>query len=1107
MKSQKSFQRTSPFFPAVTIVVGSAMLATNSIHAADGTWNQTGGGDWETNANWNPVGDGFPNGVGQVATLGNSITADASVEIDNNRTVGTLNIDSGFNYTVSEAAVKTLTFDSTTDDDAQINVTTVNGTGAHVLGFTRLLVNDDLAIFIDTGGSLRINARLRGSKTISKTGTGILTLAPTTADSFTGSIAVNAGTLNILSTANNNTVLGNTTGGTTVASGAVLQLDGTPGDIAIGNEALTLNGAGLTASPAGALRNIAGANSWAGAVTLGSASTIQSDAGSITFSGGIDNGGNLLTVQGAGDAAVSTVAISGAGGLTKDGTGSLTLTSTNTYTGDTTISGGTLQLGDGTTGNDGSLASSLITNNGALVYNLFGTSTYNGKISGSGDLIKTGTGTQILSGTSSDYTGNTVIKQGTLHVGNSGNGDLGISPDSHIFLGDTSGSSDATLRLGQSNSTTYANDITVQSGNTGVVAIRAHGNHTLNGTLTLGSAGSDGKSVTIEEIGNASWVTNFNEAIQDASGMTPGTGGTVTIGSDNTGRVRFFAANTYTGDTLTANSANNSRLSLHNNDALQNSTLDTGVSGAQSVEFVVGGTYNIGGLKGGDELAFASRTISVGANDSSNTFSGVLSGTSGALTKVGTGTQILTGANTYDGTTTISGGSLVLGDGTTGNDGTLASTSIVNDANLTYSRFAGSGLDYTGVISGSGTLTKTGAGTQILSGNNSYTGITTISSGTLQVGDGGSTGSLGSGAIVNNAELVYDLDAGGSATLPSGGITGSGNLSATAGKIALYGDVTQGGSINLTEHASATATYSGISVFTDSTLTANSITLNGDIGKELSPNGNSLVLDTSATNGTINLEISLGKSGQYFQLNSFMADAGTGTINITGSDTWRQTPVTLKGSVNMTGNVNSERSVTIDTNGTDTGIISGVFSNSMPLTKTGAGSLTLTGANSYSSSTTISGGTLSAENDKALGNTSLLAVTGGTLEVRGSIADTLTLGGNADLQLISGTIAFDLGTAFDQIVSSGTGSFDITGGTFALDVTGAGFDYGDAFEVLSGFGGSNTVTGLSFTGYDTVNYTASLDNTGFLSFTAVPEPSAFALLGLGVIGLCVRRRR
>jgi hypothetical protein len=121
----------------------------------------------------------------------------------------------------------------------------------------------------------------------------------------------------------------------------------------------------------------------------------------------------------------------------------------------------------------------------------------------------------------------------------------------------------------------------------------------------------------------------------------------------------------------------------------------------------------------------------------------------------------------------------------------------------------------------------------------------------------------------------------------------------------------------------------------------------------------------------------------------------------------------------------------------------------------------------------------------------------------------VTLGANAGLSLSSGIINFQLGTSFDQLVSSGgAGAFTITGGTFALDVSGTGFSYANTYAVLSGFGGANSVTGLGFTGYDSVNYTASLGTNGVLSFVAVPEPATWALIaGAGTFFMVMRRRR
>ena len=91
------------------------------------------------------------------------------------------------------------------------------------------------------------------------------------------------------------------------------------------------------------------------------------------------------------------------------------MTGANTYTGLTTVGGGTLQLGDGTT--DPSLLTSGVSDNSVLLYDVHTGQTANYTISGSGTLTKTGTGTLTLAGANT-YTGNTLISQGTLQLGN-----------------------------------------------------------------------------------------------------------------------------------------------------------------------------------------------------------------------------------------------------------------------------------------------------------------------------------------------------------------------------------------------------------------------------------------------------------------------------------------------------------------------------------------------------------------------------------------------------------------------------------------------------------------------------------------------------------------
>ena len=133
--------------------------------------------------------------------------------------------------------------------------------------------------------------------TLDNTTTGLTpgTLILSGANTYSGATTVNAGALNI----QNPTALGTTAAGTTVSSGAALQIQG---GIAVGAEALTLNGSGIAND--GALRNISGDNSMSGAITLGSLSTIGSDAGTLTLSGDI-SGAFTLRKVGAGTLTLS----------------------------------------------------------------------------------------------------------------------------------------------------------------------------------------------------------------------------------------------------------------------------------------------------------------------------------------------------------------------------------------------------------------------------------------------------------------------------------------------------------------------------------------------------------------------------------------------------------------------------------------------------------------------------------------------------------------------------------------------------------------------------------------------------------------------------------
>jgi autotransporter-associated beta strand protein len=169
---------------------------------------------------------------------------------------------------------------------------------------------------------------------LAKSGSGTQTLSGT--NSYNGTTTVTAGVLNILNAA----ALGTTANGTSVTSGAALQIQG---NIIVGAEALALNGSGITSD--GALRNISGNNTYGGNITLGSATRINSDSGTLTLNGTatITGASFGLTVGGAGNTTISSAIGTTSGILTKDGAGTLTLTGNNTFTGATTVSAGTLK--------------------------------------------------------------------------------------------------------------------------------------------------------------------------------------------------------------------------------------------------------------------------------------------------------------------------------------------------------------------------------------------------------------------------------------------------------------------------------------------------------------------------------------------------------------------------------------------------------------------------------------------------------------------------------------------------------------------------------------------------------------------------------------------
>jgi outer membrane autotransporter protein len=251
---------------------------------------------------------------------------------------------------------------------------------------------------------------IEGIGGFTKSGLGTLILSGT--NTYTGLTSVIAGILNI----QNGSALGATTSGTTISSGATLQLQG---GISVGNEALTISGTGA-AGQNGALVNVSGTNNYGGLLTLLGDSTISSDAGTLnlTNTGTITGAGFGLTLAGAGDGTISSIIGTGTGTLTKNGGGTWTLSGSNTYTGATTVNGGSLIV-------DGSINSALtLVNAGGL---LGGNGTLNGDLTNVG-IVSPGhsPGTLTVNG---NYMQNLNGKNGTLQIEIAG-----LAPTAHDLL-------------------------------------------------------------------------------------------------------------------------------------------------------------------------------------------------------------------------------------------------------------------------------------------------------------------------------------------------------------------------------------------------------------------------------------------------------------------------------------------------------------------------------------------------------------------------------------------------------------------------------------------------------------------------------------------------
>jgi outer membrane autotransporter protein len=304
-------------------------------------------------------------------------------------------------------------------------------------------------------------------------------------------------------------------------------------------------------------------------------------------------------------------------------------------------------------------------------------------------------------------------------------------------------------------------------------------------------------------------------------------------------------------------------------------------------------TFNGGTLENTASLS-TSRNVTLAANGTlltdtgtTLTLNGTIAGT-GALTKNGAGTLVLGGDNGYSGGTTIGAGTLQIGNG--GASGSIVGD-VVNNGALVVDRSGALTLD--GAISGTGSVTQAGSGTAILAGNNSYTGGTRIASGTLQLGNGGASGSI-VGDVIDNGTLAFNR----SDTLVfDNAISGSGAVNqAGAGTTILNAASTYGGGTNVLAGTLAVGdpAHRAASLSTGLTTVAAGATLGG----------------YGSVSGSVNNHGTLAVANA---LQSF-ATAGSGTLRI-GGDLNNAGVVNLAAASRQTGNVLNVGGNYVGTNG------------------------------------------------------------------------------------------------------------------------------------------------------------------------------------------------
>jgi fibronectin-binding autotransporter adhesin len=962
-----------------------------------------------------------------------------------------------------------------------------------------------------------------GGATLVKNGPGGLTIS--TSNAYTGGTLLNGGVVNanaaqafgsgavILSAGTLNANAAQALNGSLVTLNAGQLNFGN--SAALGNTPLAIYGGALD-NTSGSAMTLSGtaAQSWNGNFTFLGSNPLNLGAGTVTL------GSNVLVTVANSNLTVSSV-ISGTNGLALNGPGTLTLAGSNTYTGGTGLisgvlsfaagglSSGSVALGGGTLqyagGNTQDISSRLLLPSGTATIDTNGNnvtfaSSFGG--GGSGGLVKIGSGTLVLSATNT-FSGNTTINGGALQLnvqGYGGSPGALMSPIVTVNQG-------ATLALNVVDALAYIPGVAALTINGGTVTNITAGSRvtfenpiTMTGGLVTGSGTGD-----LNGVYSFNTPTSFNaiNATSDASG-NPATISVRAIALSTAGSVTFNVTRgpaTPAAD-LIINAAINEYSGFSGNGINQIGNgilLLTASNNYNGVTTIGGGTLQLGTGQSSQDGSInkTSGVTNLAAMifnlAGSQTAPYPISG-SGSLTKNGSGFLALTGNSSYTGGTNITSGMLQLGSNSalggsgagpltvnsgtldlngfnaaaqalSGNSGTItsAATAVLTVAPLAAANFSGT-------IRGAAALTVNAPGaTQALSGANSYSGLTTLTAGTLALD---ASGTLGSGGLVMNPGSVFDVSAYG----------GSG-YSVTSGTI------TAGRTSSLATDINGTLNVQNFILSPAGAGTAGTLNVNGGLGLgsgtlaydagdliavngALSISGSGYVVPSSVlasgvytlfTAGTVpgsasNLTIAGLYSESPRQGFTFSSSSGKVTLTVTGNignltwtggnnNTWDNQisqswfnatsgsadgfylgdlatfddTAGSAGSVTINGPV-QPGSLTVSNSTLDYTFNGGSIVGITGLVKNGAAALTLNGSNAYTGGTAINGGIVNANAVQALGSGSL-AINGGTLNANAAQSPTLVTLANGQINL--GTSAA-LGGAPLTIVN---GTLDNTSGS------------------------------------------------------------------------------